>query len=175
MVVVREVAAAGPDTDYPRLGRNMTEQSPLPVVAVSGPTHLIGYLNPAFARLLGGEPQVLIGRPFAEAVPEGAGNGCLALLDRVFRTGTPENLSEQEHHQPRPQPVYWSYAGWAILGADDRPEGVMIQVTDATEAAVDRRHATAMNEALLISATRQHELTAAAESLGAAPGRCPDA
>ncbi|HYH69450.1 MAG TPA: ATP-binding protein [Urbifossiella sp.] len=164
MVQLRD--AAGGETDFPHLGRLMTEESPQPVVALRGPSHIIGYLNPAFTRLLGGEGQTLVGRPFAEAVPEGDANGCRALLDRVFRTGTSETLSEQEHRQPRPQPVYWSYAGWADLGADDRPAGVMLQVTDATVAAVGHRRAVEMNEALVVSATRQHELTAAAESLG---------
>ena len=131
------------------------------MVAVEGPAHVVRYLNPAFARLAGKRPDELIGRPFAEAVPEGAGNGCVALLDRVFRTGTPESLAEQEHR--RADRRYWSYAVWAILGADERPAGVMIQVTDATETAVYRRQATAMNEALLVSSVRQHELIDAIE------------
>jgi PAS domain S-box-containing protein len=135
------------------------------MVAVEGTTHVVIYVNPAFARLVGRERNDLIGRPFAEAVPEGDRNGCLALLDRVFRTGTPENLAEQEHRQVQTRPVYWSYAVWAILGADDRPAGVMIQVTDTTETALFRQQATAMNEALLVSATRQHEFAAVAESL----------
>ena len=109
------------------------------MVAVEGTTHVVIYLNPAFARLVGRKGEDLIGRPFAEAVPEGDGNGCLALLDRVFRTGTPENLIEQEHRQAHPRPVYWSYAVWAILGTDERPAGVMIQVTDSTETAFFRQ------------------------------------
>jgi signal transduction histidine kinase len=100
-------------------------------------------------------------------VPEGAGNECLALLDRVFRTGIPEKLAEQEHHQTQQRPVYWSYAVWAILGADELPVGVMIQVTDATETALFRRQAMAMNEALVLSSVRQHELVESAESLNA--------
>jgi CheY-like chemotaxis protein len=52
---------------------------------------------------------------------------------------------------------------WAILGADERPVGVIIQVTDTTEIAIFRRDAVAMNEQLLLSATRQHELTETAE------------
>ncbi|MDB5309415.1 MAG: luxQ 1 [Gemmataceae bacterium] len=167
MVEGRDADAVERTPDFPRLCRYLSERSPQPMVAVEGTTHVVGYLNPAFTRLAGREREDLVGRPFAEAVPEGAGNGCLALLDRVFRTGTPENLAEQEHHQVQPRPVYWSYAGWAILGPDERPAGVMIQVTDATEAAVYRRQAMAMNEALLVSATRQHELTGAAESLSA--------
>jgi len=131
------------------------------MVAVEGTTHIVRHLNAAFARLVGKERTELLGRPFAEAVPEGEKNGCLPLLDRVYRTGTPEMLVEQEHGQT--PPVYWSYSVWAILGADERPVGVIIQVTDATEVAVFRRQAMAMNEQLLLSATRQHELTETAE------------
>ncbi|MDB5309414.1 MAG: integral rane sensor hybrid histidine kinase [Gemmataceae bacterium] len=151
------VPIAGPDPfDLPRLCRYFSGRSPQPMVAVGGPTHVVRYLNPAFAHLAGKTAAELLGRPFAEAVPEGAGNGCLALLDRVFRTGMPENLAEQEHRQT--PPAYWSYAVWAILGADEHPAGVMIQVTEATEAAAFRQQATAMNEALMVSSVRQHEL-----------------
>jgi CheY-like chemotaxis protein/nitrogen-specific signal transduction histidine kinase len=41
--------------------------------------------------------------------------------------------------------------------------GVIIQVTDATEMAIFRRQVVAMNEQLLLSGTRQHELTESAE------------
>ena len=145
--------------DLARLCRYFSERSPQPMVATEGPAHTVRYLNPAFARLAGKTPGELLGRPFAEAVPEGAGNRCAGLLDRVFRTGTPENLVEQEHRPAQPAPAYWSYAAWAILGAGERPAGVMIQVTDATETTTFRQQARAMNEALVISSVRQHELT----------------
>ncbi|MBA3354919.1 MAG: response regulator [Pyrinomonadaceae bacterium] len=144
-----------------RLSRYFSELSPQPMVAVEGKTHIVRYLNAAFSRLVGKEATELVGRPFAEAVPEGEENRCLSLFDRVYRTGTPEILVEQEHCQT--SPVYWSYSVWAILGADERPVGVMIQVTDTTEMAIFRGQVMAMNEQLLLSATRQHELTEAAE------------
>ena len=147
--------------DLVRLSRYFSELSPQPMVAVEGTTHVVRYLNVAFSRLVGKKRTELVGRPFAEAVPEGAENKCLALLDRVYRTGTPEILVEQEHSQA--PPVYWSYSVWAIRGADERPVGVMIQVTDATEMATFRKQVIAMNEQLLLSATRQHELTETAE------------
>jgi signal transduction histidine kinase len=56
---------------------------------------------------------------------------------------------------------------WAIFEDDERPSGVMIQVTDATEIVLFRRQAAAMNEALVLSSVRQHELVDAAESLNA--------
>src|SRR5690349_21538473 len=92
----------GPDPAEPappvqRLCRYLSDRSPQPMVAVEGTTHVVIYLNDAFARLVGRYGRDLIGHPFAEAVPEGQGNGCLALLDRVFRTGEPEKLEEQEH------------------------------------------------------------------------------
>jgi PAS domain S-box-containing protein len=151
--------------DTPRLGHYSLERSPQPIVAVEGATHVVRYLNPAFARLVGQETEELVGRSFAEAVPEGADNGCLVLFDRVFRTGIPENLAEQEHRHT--SPAYWSYLAWAILGEDGRPAGVMIQVTDVTDAAIFRRQAAAMNEALVLSSVRQHELVEGAESLNA--------
>jgi PAS domain S-box-containing protein len=159
------IDAAERTPDILRFCRYLSERSSQPMVVVEGTTHIVSYLNPAFARLVQRERKDLIGRPFAEAVPEGAENECLALLDRVFRTGTPENLAEQEHRQAQPRTVYWSYAVWAVLGADERPTGVMVQVTDSTETALFRREAAAMNQALLVSGTRQHELAAAAESL----------
>jgi len=155
-------ATEGRAFNVERLCRNFSELSPQPMVAVEGTTHKVRYLNAAFSLLVGKERAELIGRPFAEAVPEGAENGCLALLDRVYRSGTPEVLVEQEHSQT--PPAYWSYSAWAILGADERPVGVTFQVTDATEMALFRRQVVAMNQQLLLSATRQHELTETAEN-----------
>jgi PAS domain S-box-containing protein len=148
--------------DVVSLCRYFSELSPQPMVAVEGTTHVVRHLNAAFARLVGREREELIGRPFAEAVPEGEANGCLPLLDRVYRTGTPEMLVEQEHSHTT-QAVYWSYSVWAILGADERPAGVVIQVTDATEMAIFRKQVMAINEQLIISGIRQHELTETAE------------
>jgi signal transduction histidine kinase/CheY-like chemotaxis protein len=154
--------ARGPTFGLPQLSRYFSELSPQPMVAVEGTTHLVRHFNEAFARLVGKNRTELLGRSFAEAVPEGDNNGCLALLNRVYHTGTPENLIEQQHGQT--PPAYWSYVVWAILGLDDCPAGVIIQVTDVTETAIFRRQVTEMNQALVLSSVRQHELTEAAEA-----------
>ena len=138
------------------LSRYFSERSPLPTVALEGPTHIVRYFNPAFATLAKKTFDELVGHPFDEAVPEGDGNDCLAALHRVFRTGRPEFLTEQKHRQT--PTAYWSYAMWAILGVGSTPIGVMIQVTDATEAAALHRQSLAMNEALVKSSVQQHEL-----------------
>ena len=147
--------------DLSLLCRYFCEHSPHPMIAVEGTTHIIRNVNSAFARLSGQSANELKGHPLADAVPEGTGNGCLALLNRVFSTGVPEVLIEQEHRQAHPRPIYWSYSVWAILGPDEHPVGLMIQVADVTETASFRQQAVAMNEALMVSATGQHRLTEA--------------
>ncbi|HSR11513.1 MAG TPA: PAS domain S-box protein, partial [Thermodesulfobacteriota bacterium] len=137
------------------------ENSPLAMAAVEGKSHIVRCVSPALCRLLGKKKEEMVGRPFSNAVPEG--NGCLSHLDRVFRTGIAEVSAEQKRCGPNP--AYWSYAVWAVSGADERPAGLMIQVADATEAAHFRGEVTAMNQELLIGSVRQHELTEAAERL----------
>ena len=60
-----------------RLCRYLSDRSPQPMVAVDGHTHVVSYLNPAFGQLVGKRTDELVGRAFAEAVPEGDDNGCL--------------------------------------------------------------------------------------------------
>jgi PAS domain S-box-containing protein len=97
MPVQPETYEGDPAFDVAHLCRNFSELSPQPMIAVEGATHIVRYANSAFSRLVGKKRSELMGRSFAEAVPEGEENGCLALLDRVYRTGTPEVLYEQEH------------------------------------------------------------------------------
>lgn len=122
--------AEGPDpSDLPRVCWGFAESSPEPLIAVDGPVHVIRYANPAFARLAGRDQSGLVGRPFAVAVPAGPGNGCLPLLNRVYRTGTAGELGEQQHR--RPALTYWSYSAWPVVGAGGRTGGIVVRVTDA--------------------------------------------
>ncbi len=134
----------------------VTEHAPLPMASVEGASHIVRCVNPAFCRLLDKPREALVGKSFSEMLP--GKDKCAALLDRVFRTGKPERHSEQEH--TKPHPVFWSYTMWPVM-ADERPVGVMMQVTEITQL-----HETtlAMNEALMLGSVRQHELTEAADS-----------
>ena len=132
-------------------------RSPMPMVAVEGSTSIVRHVNSAFMLMAGVDPDECIGRPFAEVVPEGVENGCSALIERVFRTGVSESLVEQQHRSD--PPVCWSYVAWAVLGDDQVPVGVMIQVVDSTEYVMFRKKAASMNETLLVSSIRQQELT----------------
>jgi signal transduction histidine kinase len=107
-----------------------------------------------------GKPmEQLVGKLISDLLP--AKDQCVALLDRVLRTGRPASHAE---HEPSKQPlVFWSYTMWPVL-ADERLVGVIIQVT---ETAKFHEKTVAMNEALMLGAVRQHELKEAADRLNA--------
>ena len=149
--------------EFSSLCRYMSERAPQPMVAVEGLTHIVRYINPAFCALVGKTKSELLDMPFAKAVPEVAQNDCLDILCRVFRTGESEILVEQAHGSK--EGCFWSYAFWAILNLDEQPIGVMIQITDTSEAAAFRKRSVEVNEALVISSIRQHELTSTALEL----------
>ena len=84
------------------------------------------------------------------------------MLNHVYSTGEVEIQTEPDRTEA--DFARWSYTMWPIQGAEDHPVGVMMQVTETTQA---HQRAIAMNEQLLLSGVRQHELRETAESLNA--------
>lgn len=154
-----EPTTAGLPPDLSGLCVAITGHAPLPIATVDGPTHILRYANPAFCVLMDQPLERLVGRPLQDLLP--ARDECVTLLDRVFRTGRPERHVQKE--DARPYPVFWSYTIWP-MEADGHHVGIMIQVTETGQF-----HETAMavNEALLLGAVRQHQLTDAAEDVNA--------
>lgn len=132
------------------------EHAPLPLAKIEGAMHIVRYVNPAFCRLSHKARDELVGRPFCDVL-HGKGE-CLALLDRVYRTGKSESHTVQEHSSSGP--VFSSYTMWPVV-ADERTVGVMVHVI---ETAPLHEKTLEMNEALLLGSLRQHELTAAADA-----------
>ena len=127
------------------------------MVMVEGARHIVREANPAFCRLIEKTQEQLVGKSFDELLI--ANDECVTLLDRVYRTGKPEShTGQQELGQ---NTVFWSYTMWPVM-AEERPLGVMIQVTETTQF---HENTLAMNEALILGSLRQHELTEAADSL----------
>jgi PAS domain S-box-containing protein len=151
-------APAHQPSDLSSLCLAITEHAPLPMATVEGASHMVRYVNPAFCRLMDKPMKQFVGKPFCEMLPKK--DECVALLDRVFRTGKPESHTEQEHSKP---PVFWSYTVWPVL-TDERIVGVIIQVTDTIKF---HEKTVAMNEALLLGSVRQHERTEASDNLNA--------
>jgi PAS domain S-box-containing protein len=150
--------AESEDRELPRACLAILGRSPLPMATVEGSIHVLRFVNRAFCRMLGKDQEEVIGKPFAETVP--VEHTFLSSLDRVFRTGQAESHAEQEGGKAHP--FYGSFVFWPFLAGDGSVAGVMIQVT---EVAVFHEQAVAVNEQLMISAIRQHELMEAAENL----------
>lgn len=127
---------------------------------VEGAGLTVRYVNPAFCLLLDQTKEQLIGQSFRDLLP--AGNDCVAMLERVLRSGNPASHTEPGPFDPHSDT--WSYAMWPIM-AQERPVGVMIQV--AVTAKFHDTTLRAMNEALIVSSMRQHELTTATDAANA--------
>lgn len=151
---------AEPGSGPPSMAAPIIEAAPLAMVEVEGPDHLVCFVNPAFCRLLDRTQEELLGKPFADIVRQG--DRCVPLLDRIYQTGEFETHVELDHSASTP--AYWLYAMWPARGAGARPERVVIQLTKAADPNLTLP---AMNEALLISGLRQHELRVAAEQANA--------
>ena len=157
-MATEQVDTAVEKVDLPMLCRAVADASPLPMAGLGGPLHTVRYVNLAFCLLNGKSKDELIGTAFCEITP--GTNECMLLLDRVAKTGLADSHTGQEHSGIHP--LYRSYAMWPLLGADYSHLGIMIQVTEATKFHED---AVAMNQALLLSSIRQHELTESADLL----------
>ena len=139
--------------------RSILDTLPLPMAALAGSNHIVRYVNSAFCRLACKTIDELMGRPLVEIA---AWEGCLELSDRVYSTG--EVIVQTEPERTEANSARWSYTMWPIRGPNDHPVGVMMQVTETTHA---HQRAIAVNEQLLLSGVRQHELRETAESLNA--------
>ncbi len=136
------------------------DRAPLPTLEVQGRTHILSWVNAAFCLLLGKNRGELIGKSFAEILPEE--DHCVPLLDSVYQTG--EAVTHAHEGNSEFGPASWLYAMWPALGPDDRPAGIIIQLANVAHF---HKNVTAINEALLIAGLRQHELTEAAQKLNA--------
>lgn len=128
----------------PELRHSLMKHSPVPMAELAGARHIIRFGNDAFCRLVGKHGDALVGRPFSQTVQEG--DRCLEVLDRVYRTGLSAIHTESE--QAEPHTVYWSYAMWPVLDAQECTVDVMMQVTETTEF---HQQVTARNQELLLS------------------------
>jgi len=132
---------------------------PFPLATVEGENHIVRYTNPAFCKLIDKASDEIVGKPFSELLP--ADVECMALLDRVYRTGAA--VIHKGQQPVGSLPVVPIFTMWPVL-AEQRPVGVMIQVIQA-QSLYDKT--LAMNEALLLGSLRQHELAAAADEANA--------
>ena len=124
--------------------RRLVDRSPLPTVATEGEPHVVRYVNPAFSWLVGQSAEGLVGNPVESALSHGPQTNlqaALALLDLVYGTGTAEFGLDLAGMFGNASAIHLPCAVWPILGGDERPMGLLIQVSaQAGEPAEPRRY-----------------------------------
>ena len=125
--------------------RRMFEQAPGFIAVTVGPQHKFTMVNNAYSTLVG--RREVVGKPVVEALPEVTGQGFVALLDQVYRTGEPfvgrAAKVELAYGDAGTEERYLDFVYQPIVTEGGRISGVFIQGHDVTE---QKRSETALRE-----------------------------
>lgn len=116
--------------------RELFQQAPSFMAVVRGREHRFEIANPAYMRLLAHRP--VLGKTFAEALPDAVEQGYLALLDQVYASGNPYNAHRAEYAmqaEPGGQStvLFVNFVLQPIVGTDGNVSGIFIEGTDVTD------------------------------------------
>ncbi len=139
----------------------MFEQGPSFLAMLSGPEHQIEFANTSYRKLVGGRD--VVGKTVAEALPEVAGQGYIALLDQVYRSGTAFSSTGASYTvQATPdgpaEERFVDFVYQPIRDAAGAVTGIFVDgvdVTDRMEGELALREANAMLEARVLERTAE--------------------
>ena len=112
------------------------EQAPAFMAMLRGAEHRFELANPAYRRLVG--ERDVVGKTVAEALPEAAAQGYLALLDQVYASGQDYTATSKKYifeAVPGQPPVerYVDFVYHPIKNPDGHVTGIFVQGVDVTE------------------------------------------
>jgi PAS domain S-box-containing protein len=116
--------------------RDLFEQAPGFIAALSGPDHVFTLANEAYYRLVGRRD--ILNKPVREALPEVVEQGFVELLDQVYRTGEPfvgrslRVALDQAAGAPL-EDHYLDFVYQPIFAQDGSVSGIFVQGHDVTE------------------------------------------
>lgn len=119
--------------------QSIIESAPFPIGIYVGPQMQIQFVNSAIVKVWGKGPDV-VGKRYADVLPELANQGIYHQLDQVYETGTPFHARNQRvdlEVDGRLQPFYFNYSFTPLYNAEGQIYGVMntaAEVTDLVEA-----------------------------------------
>ena len=115
---------------------DLFQQAPAFFALLRGPDHVFDMINQPYQELMG--QRSLLGKPVREAIPEAEGQGFIALLDKVYRTGepfvgsgTPIELARQPGGPPEVR--YLDFVYRPRREADGSITGIIALGVDVTE------------------------------------------
>lgn len=131
-----EVVARRTDAEERERLERMFQEAPSFMAMLRGPQHVVESANPAFLRLVG--PRDLTGRTMAQALPDAAAQGYVALMDEVYRTGRAYTAAGARYAvQSEPDgPVrerYMDFVYQPIVDGEGVVGGIFVEGSDVTE------------------------------------------
>lgn|GEM_PF-2974311 len=132
-----------------------------PFAVLLGLEMILCYANPSFCALVEKESHEILGHTLSDLSPKE--NSWPLLFEKLFQNGKPVPAALEVTVVSGS--LVWPCEIWPIWNspaAGERPSGLLLQVKDGTSM---QHRATVMNEALLLSAVRQHELIEETERL----------
>ena len=133
-------------------------ESPAAMALWRGPEHVFEIVNPVYQAIF--EGRELVGKTFAEALPEFAVDAYPKLLTTVLETGepytgleVPARISRDEGR--RSDDRYYDFTYHRINAARGRPYGVCVHAVDVTDRVLARRQLEQSEEATQARAARR--------------------
>lgn len=116
--------------------RRLFEQTPGFAAVLRGPTHVFELVNPAYTAVVGHRD--VVGKTVADGLPEVAGQGFVALLDEVYRTGVPYvgrgvPVTLRSAPDGPLQDLVLDFVYQPIVGPEGSVTGIFVQGNDITE------------------------------------------
>lgn len=132
------------------------DQAPTFLAVLEGPDHVFTLANPEYLKLVG--HRAVVGRTVADALPEAVGQGYVALLDQVYRSGEPFSaLGARYAMQPTPDAAaverYVDFVYQPMTSREGAVTGILVQGVDVTARTTADR-ALAVSRSRLAYATR---------------------
>ncbi|HEX4153509.1 MAG TPA: PAS domain S-box protein [Steroidobacteraceae bacterium] len=135
----REVLSVARGATERRHLAELFEQAPTFMAMLRGPEHRFELANPVYLRLVGNRD--IIGRTVAEALPEAAEQGYVAILDQVYRSGEPYIATGAKYDlhtgaPGSPSPRYLDFVYQPIRDTTGAVTGIFVEGADATSRAL---------------------------------------
>ena len=109
----------------------MYAQAPNFMALLEGPEHRFVMANPAYSRVVGGRE--VVGKTVAEALPEAAEQGYVAMLDQVYASGKALVLTAARFDMGPLGERFVDFVYQPITGTDGKVNGIFVDGVDVTE------------------------------------------
>lgn len=120
---------------------NMLMQAPVAIIVLRGPHHIIELVNERFLPIAGKSIDELLNKPLFEAMPAGAGQGFIEILNEIRTTGQPFQLHENKtfiERNGKMETAWLNIVYQPLRELDGAVDKIMIMVTEVTEQVVAR-------------------------------------